>query len=46
MTGEFLGTNGFIPWEIENTLIWEISYSFKTPAWERVCNISFKMGLQ
>ena len=32
-TGEFLGRSGLIPWFIENTLMWEIGFTFKPAAW-------------
>jgi RimJ/RimL family protein N-acetyltransferase len=32
-TGEFLGRSGLIPWIIEDSLMWEIGYSFKQSAW-------------
>lgn len=34
-SGEFLGRSGLIPWIIENTLHWEIGYSFKRSAWNK-----------
>jgi RimJ/RimL family protein N-acetyltransferase len=32
-TGSFVGRSGLIPWVMDDTLIWEIGYSFKKSAW-------------
>lgn len=34
-TGDFLGRSGLIPWILEDSLIWEIGYSFKKSAWDK-----------
>lgn len=33
VSGEFLGRSGLIPWQLENTLMWEIGFTFKPAAW-------------